>query len=85
MPKRALVISFNWKTKQILFQDFEGDNAAKDAEGWAHPKSFIHRDFPAKDGWEHFAHWNKEAGEERGQQVVDALDGKGEFFISIPQ
>ena len=85
MPKRALVISFNWETKEILFQDFEGDGAAKSAEEWGHPKSFIRRDFPAKDGWEHIVWWNKEAGEERAQQVVDALSGNGEYVLSIPR
>lgn len=82
---RAVVISFNWLTKEILYIDFEGENAARDAEGWADKESFIWRDFPAKAGWTHFAYWNKRAGRLRGQQAVQALDSGEPFTISVPK
>lgn len=83
--KRALVISFNWNTKEILYTDFEGDGAAKKAEEWSHPKSFIWRDFPAKAGWVHFPYWNKEAGEEKGADFVDHLQRGEPYVLHIPK
>jgi hypothetical protein len=82
---RAIVVSFNWKTNQILFQRFDGEKAADDAAGWAHHKSFLWRDFPAKDGWEHFPHWNKTAGEFRGERIAQELGENGVMSEWVPK
>jgi len=83
--KRAIAISFNWITHEMLHQTFEGAGCADSAAGWVHSKSFIIRDFPAKDGWEHWAHWNKEAGEERGARIAKELCETGCISESVPR
>lgn len=83
--KRAVVISFNWETGETLHQTFEGKGCADKAAGWAHPKSFIARDFPARDGWQHWAHWNKEAGEERGLRIADEVISTGRITERVPK
>lgn len=75
--KRAVVVHLNWETEEIMHTLFEGDSAADDAAGWAHPDSFIWRDFPAENGWVHFVYWTKEAGDARGARIrQDLEDGK---------
>ncbi len=69
--ERAIVVSFNWKTQEIMFTAFEEPGAADTAVGWAHRESFLWKDFPEEEGWEHFAHWNVEAGEVRGKRKAD--------------
>jgi hypothetical protein len=81
---RALVVSFNHDTGEILYTDFDGDSAADSAVGWAHPESFVWRDFPASDGWDHFAVWNEKAGKIRGERVVDDLLERGAFIEKVP-
>lgn len=83
--KRAVVIAFNWQTEETLHTMFEGDGAADQAAGWAHPDSFLWRDFPASEGWTHFAHWNDEAGEERGKRVVDGIKTEGAWIEMVPK
>jgi len=74
--KRAIVVSFNWKTQEILYTTFAGAGCAQKAENWKAKDSFIWRDFPEEDGWTHFMHWTKEAGEERGEAFVRELLGE---------
>ncbi len=83
--KRAVAISFNWKTGEMLHTTFEGDGCADSAAGWVHPKSFIARDFPVSEGWEHFAHWNKEAGKERAERVSKELCENGTTSEMVPK
>ena len=84
--QRSIVVSFNWKTKEILFNDFEGPGAAKDAEGWSHKESFLWRDFPEKDGWVHFPYWNKEAGEAKGKEFAASFEkGAKPYTIRVPR
>lgn len=82
---RGIVVSFNWQTNEILFQRFDGPTAADDAAGWAHRNSFLWRDFPAKDGWEHFAHWNKAAAEPRGERLTKELVEEGTMSEFVPK
>lgn len=75
--KYAVVISHNWKTEETMHTQFQGDGAADKAAGWAHKESFLWRDFPAKDGWTHFAHWDEQAGEERGaRRAAELMQGR---------
>lgn len=84
-PKRALAVSFNWNTGEILWEKFEGDGCADKARGWVHPKSFIQRDFPEKKGWIHFNWWNTAAGEERGARIADELCNHGTITERVPK
>lgn len=83
--KRAIAVSFNWNTGEILQTTFEGDGCAEKAAGWVHPKSFIAKDFPESEGWEHFAHWSKQAGEERAAKLAEELCSKGTMTITYPE
>lgn len=67
--ERAVAISFNWETHKVLYTDFEGPEAAVKADAWVAKGSFLWDDFPASEGWVHFAYWNKEAGEEYAKQI----------------
>ena len=73
--KRAVVVSFNWKTKEILYTDFEGKDSGRKAVGWADPKNFLWKDFPKSEGWAHFHYCNKEAAKELGEQRMKYLLG----------
>ncbi|MBS1722641.1 MAG: hypothetical protein JSS66_06480 [Armatimonadetes bacterium] len=83
--ERAIVVSYNWLTQEILFTDFDGPDAAGQAEGWAHRQSFIWRDFPPEDGWTHFAHWNKLAGKAHGEKMVNELTEHGTISVMVPK
>jgi hypothetical protein len=83
--KKAVVVSFNWNTQEIMFTDFEGDDAGRKAEGWVHEDSFVWRDFPASDGWTHFVHKNTECAESDGADMVDWLMSGGTRTLKIPQ
>ena len=62
--KRAVAVSFNWETRKILFQTFDGDGAAEKALAWISPESFVQKDFLASQGWAHFTHCNEAARDE---------------------
>lgn len=85
MKKRAVVISYNWKTRETLSTDWEGDGAADKAAGWAHKESFLWKDFPAKAGWTHIMHWTPEAGRERSARMVEDLCERGSVSLMVPR
>lgn len=86
---RAVVISFNWKTRETFHTVFELGKEFPDplgtACGWAHEGSFLWRDFPARDGWEHFAHGNGSARDIHGKIMTDELLERGTQTLKIPR
>jgi hypothetical protein len=69
--KKAVVVSFNWNTRDIKFTDFEGPDAGWQAEEWVDPNSFVWKDFPASEGWTHILHKNEECMESDSKDLVD--------------
>lgn len=62
--KKAVVVSYNWNTRETLTTDFEGEGCAMRANAWVAKDGFLYRDFPEIAGWVHFTHRTPEAGEE---------------------
>jgi hypothetical protein len=82
--KRSVVISFNWITGETLHTTFEGPGCADKAAGWADRESFLWRDFPESDGWEHWAHWSADAGTERGNRLWAEFESEGTRTEFVP-
>lgn len=83
--KKAVVVSFNWDTHDILFTDFDGDDAGIKAESWAHQDSFIWRDYPASAGWTHFVHKNPECQAADVDALVNLILHGGSKTLKVPQ
>jgi len=71
--QKAVVVSYNWDTNEILFTDFDGPDAGKKAGSWVDKESFIWKDFPASDGWTHFMTKNKECVDAEVNELLGAL------------
>lgn len=72
--QKAVAISYNWETNEILFTDFEGPGAGSKAGNWIDKKSFIWKDFPESEGWTHLMTKNDECVEADVNELLGILD-----------
>lgn len=75
---RAVVLSFNWNTKKVMFQDFpESENPAQDAANWVAATSFMWKDFPESEGWVHVPYWTWSAAQIMARKMGEAREARG--------
>ncbi len=74
--ERAVVVTFNWITEDIMRTAFDGPDAATRANEFMQTK-IASSDFPPPD-WVWFMHANDAAREQAAAAFIDKMMGNGE-------
>jgi hypothetical protein len=66
--ERALVLVFNWHTKEALTTSWEEENAGVKSYAW---RKGIESEYPPAGGWTTCIHMNPEAAQKFAKQIPD--------------
>jgi len=73
--KRAVAIHYNWRTEELKYTPFDGEEAGIRAMNWVRKDddNFLWRDFPASEGWVHFYTCNEAANIEKADWLTKRM------------